>query len=61
MSLKEGHVCGIQLGGMTVKDLGELQSEPKHRTRIEWYPGMCIENPYAVTRLTSITNAAITA
>lgn len=61
VSLKEGNVCGIQLGGMTVKDLGELQSEPKHRTRIEWFPGMCIENPYAVTRLTSITNAAITA
>lgn len=60
-SLKEGHVCGIQLAGMSVKDLGELQSEPKHRTRIEWFPGMCIENPYAVTRLTSFTNAAITA
>jgi hypothetical protein len=46
---------------MSVKDLGELQSEPKHRTRIEWFNGFCIENPYAATRLTSITNAAIVA
>jgi hypothetical protein len=61
MSLKEGHVCGIQVAPMSVKDLGELQSEPKHRTRVEWFNGFCIENPFAATRLTSITNAAIVA
>jgi len=61
MSLKEGHICGIQVAPMSVKDLGELQSEPKHRTRIEWFNSFCIENPYAATRLTSITNAAIVA
>lgn len=61
LSLKEGMVCGIQVQPMTVRDLGELQGEPKHRTRVEWYNGFCIENPYAATRLTSITNAAIVA
>lgn len=61
VSFKEGHVCGLQLGGMRVKDLGELETAPKHRTRIEWYTGMCVEHPYAATRLTSITNAAIVA
>lgn len=61
VSFREGGVCGLQLGGMSVKDLGELETAPKHRTRIEWYTGMCVENPYAATRLTSITNAAIVA
>lgn len=61
VSFREGGVCGLQLGGMSVKDLGELESAPKHRTRIEWYTGMCVENPYAATRLTSISNAAIVA
>lgn len=61
VSFKEGNVCGIQHSPMSVKDLGELQSEPKHRTRVEWYTGMCIENPFAAARLSSITDAAIVA
>lgn len=61
VSFKEGNVCGIQMDGMSVRDLGELQSEPKHRTRVEWFPGMCIENPFAAARLTSVTDAAIVA
>lgn len=61
VSFKEGMVCGLQLGGMKVTDLGELESKPAHRTRIEWHTGMCIENPYAATRLRDIANAAIVA
>ena len=61
MSLQEGNVCGIQLAPPRVQDLGELQTAPVKRTRVEWYCGMIIENPYAATRLTSITNASIVA
>jgi len=61
VSFKEGHVCGIQGQPMIVKDLGELQSSPVHRTRVEWDNGFCIEHPYAVTRLRDITDAAIVA
>lgn len=60
VSLKDGNVCGIQLAPPRVQDLGELQTAPVKRTRVEWYCGMVIENPYSATRLTSITNAPIT-
>lgn len=61
VSFMEGHVWGIQSGAISAKDLGELDSKPARRTRVEWDPGMVIENPYAAARLTSITDAAIAA
>lgn len=61
VSLKEDMVCGIQGQPMIVKDLGELQARPAHATRVEWDVGFCIENPYAVTRLRDVTDAAIVA
>lgn len=61
VSFTDGNVCGIQLAPPRVADLGELQTAPVKRVRTEWYAGMVIENPYAATRLTSITNAGIVA
>lgn len=61
VSFKEGHVWGIQSAPIDAKDLGELETKPARRTRVEWYPGMVIEDPYAAARLTSITDAAIVA
>lgn len=61
VNFSDGNVCGIQLAPPRVQDLGELQTAPVKRTRVEWYNGMVIENPYAATRLTSITNAALVA
>jgi hypothetical protein len=61
LSVGDGAVMGIQnSGGMMVEDLGVLQSEPKYRTRVEWFMGLCILNGRAATRLYSISNAAIT-
>lgn len=60
-SLKEGMLAGLQVAPMDVKDLGEIDASPHFVTRIEWDIGMCIEHPAAVHRLTSITDAAITA
>jgi len=54
-------LVGIQNGGMEVKDLGELNAQPVFRTRVEWLMGWMCANPRAVTRLYSITNAAIVA
>lgn len=61
VSFKEGHCWGIQSGPMIVKDLGELDDKPAHRTRVEWDPGLVVEHPWAIGRLTSITDAAIAA
>lgn len=61
VSFREDGVTGIQNGGIRVKDLGELQAEPKRRTRVEWYPGMAILDGFAISRLWGISDAAIVA
>jgi hypothetical protein len=61
VSFGDGALVGLQNGGISVRDLGELQDEPKFRTRVEWYTGMAIYNGRAATRLWSIADAAITA
>jgi hypothetical protein len=61
VSVGSDMLTGIQNGGMDVRDLGELQTSPLYRTRIEWYNGIAIYNGRAVTRLGSISTGAITA
>ena len=60
LSIGDGMLTGIENGGMRVQDLGLLQAEPKYRTRVEWFNGLCVMNGRAVTRLWSIANATIT-
>lgn len=48
---------GIQTETVSVRDLGELNSKPAFRTRIEWYSGLVIKHPKAVARLRWINNA----
>lgn len=48
---------GIQNGGIEIRDLGELQTAPKFRTRVEWMCGQVIEHPRAVARLYNIADA----
>lgn len=61
VSMKEGMLHGIQNGGIDVRDLGELQTQPIYRTRVEWYNGIAIQNGRAATRLWSIADSAIVA
>ncbi len=61
VSMGDGMLTGIQNGMIDVRDLGELQSEPKLRTRVEWYTGIAVWHGRAVTRLWSIADAAIVA
>jgi hypothetical protein len=57
----DGLVTGLQSGPMSVRDLGELETTPAMRTRVEWYAGMCIEHGRAAGRLRGISNAAVVA
>ncbi|WP_276913176.1 major capsid protein [Aneurinibacillus aneurinilyticus] len=50
----EQYVSGLQNGGVSVRDLGELQEKPVFRTRIEWYPGMAVFHPRAAARLKGV-------
>lgn len=50
-------VSGLTNGGIDVRDLGELDSLPVYRTRIEFYVGMAMFNPKSAARLEGIVRA----
>ena len=54
-------LTGLQNGTIDVRDLGELQTSPVFRTRIEWYNGLAVFNGRAVTRINQIGDLAIVA
>jgi hypothetical protein len=59
ISATDDGVKGIQNGEMDVTDLGELQTKPCKRTRVEWYSGIAIFHPKGGARLRYIKNAAV--
>ena len=61
VSFGEGKVQGLENGGMMVNDLGELQTKPALRTRIEWYSGFGVFAPRSAARLKNITDATVIA
>jgi len=50
-------VTGLTNGGVQVYDLGELESKPAFRTRIEFYTGLAVFGGKAAARLTGVLNA----
>lgn len=62
LSFGDNKLTGIQSNGLPkVRDLGELQTKPTKRSRVEWYPGIAIFDPYSASRVYGITNAAVVA
>ena len=57
----DGQVQGLENGGMSVRDMGELETKPSLRTRIEWYSGFGVFAPRSAARLRNITDVAVTA
>jgi len=58
-SFSENHLVGIENGGIDARDLGELESKPVFRTRVEWYSGVALYHGRSAGRLQGITNAAV--
>jgi hypothetical protein len=56
----DGYVTGLQNGVMDVTDLGELDTLPVLRTRIDWLVGMAVMHGRACARVWGITNADVT-
>lgn len=54
-------VSGIQNGGIEVNDLGELQTKPAMRTRVEWASGIAVFNSRSAARLKFIGDLAVVA
>ena len=61
MSFAENGVLGLQNGVMDVRDLGEIDTKPVYRTRIEWYISLAVLRHKAVARLWAIKDAAVSA
>jgi hypothetical protein len=51
---EEEYVSGLTNGGIDVYDLGELETKPAFRTRIEWYNAIAIFNARGAARLKGI-------
>jgi hypothetical protein len=50
-------VTGLTNGGVDVRDLGELETKPVYRTRIEFYCGLAVFGGHAAARLKGVLNA----
>lgn len=61
LSFGENRLTGIQNGFPDVEDLGELESKPAFRTRLEWYNGIAVFHAKSVVRYHGIKNAAVVA
>ncbi|MBD3882167.1 hypothetical protein IFO70_10390 [Phormidium tenue FACHB-886] len=66
VSLGDNMLSGIQnaIGdsqGISVRDLGELETKPVFRTRVDWYSSIAIMHGRAGARLRGITDAPIAA
>lgn len=61
VSFGENMLTGLQNGVMQVNDLGELDSKPVKRTRVEWYVGLAALHGRCAARLWGISNAAVVA
>lgn len=64
VSLGEAMLTGIQAAadgtfGVSVRDLGELETKPCMRTRIDWYSAIALMHGRSAARLFGITNAAV--
>jgi hypothetical protein len=61
VNFSEGMVQGLQRGIMDVRDLGEIDSKPVWRTRVEWFVGLATMHGRCAARLRGISNAAVVA
>ena len=59
VSLREEGVQGIQNGTIDAVDLGELETKPCLRTRVEWYSGIAVFHPKGAARLWGVKDAAV--
>jgi len=61
LSIGDNMLSGIQNGSIEVTDLGELDSKPVLRTRVEWLASMAVFHGRAAGRYRGILNAAVVA
>lgn len=55
----EQGLCGVQNGGLTVEDIGTLETKDATRTRIKWYFGFANFSKMSIAALTNILDTAL--
>ena len=58
VSFGTDQLCGIQNGGVNVRNLGESHVLPQMVTRVEWYCGLALINGRAAARLANFNSNA---
>jgi len=61
VSMGDGRLIGLQNGPVDTRDLGELETKPVLRTRVEWFSSISVMSGKAIARLRGIKNAAVVA
>lgn len=61
LNLSTSGVHLIENGGVMVEDMGQLQTAPVYRTRVEWLAGLVNEGPRCAARLSGVTDATAVA
>lgn len=61
VSFGDGMVSGIQNAPPDVRDLGETDTSPVYRTRVEWDVSIVVEHGRAAARLYSVNSGTVTA
>jgi hypothetical protein len=51
---EEEYLWGLQQAPLEVRDLGEIDTQPVYRDRVEWVVGLAISNPRSIARLYGI-------
>ncbi len=59
LSMDDTGVMGLQGSAMQVRDMGEIDSKPVFRTRIEWYITMALMRQRAIGRIWGIKDGAV--
>lgn len=59
VSFTDGMLSGIQNSAIDARDLGELQTKPAMRTRVEWFSGIACFHGRAAARLWGISNETV--
>ena len=60
LAMGDQGVQGLQgRNGISVRDLGELETKPVMRTRVDWYMTLCIKDPNTAARLWGISDAPV--
>lgn len=61
ISTAENGVLGLQSEDMDVRDMGELETKPVYRTRVEWYITLAILRERSAARLYGLADFAVMA